>query len=105
MSDYTAIKQQLEEMLSVIESRVKRIDAKLRTAGDDDWEERAIEIEGNDVLSGLGNLGLEEMRQIKHALHQIETGQYGKCEVCGKRIQVGRLEALPFATTCAACAS
>lgn len=34
------------------------------------------------------------------ALERIEKGTYGKCEVCGKKIEEARLEADPTATTC-----
>jgi len=34
------------------------------------------------------------------ALSRIEKGNYGKCEVCGNKIEETRLEADPAATTC-----
>lgn len=37
---------------------------------------------------------------ILEALARIEKGIYGKCEVCGKKIEDARLEADPAATTC-----
>ncbi len=39
---------------------------------------------------------------ILSALHRIEKGTYGKCEVCKKKIEEARLEADPTATTCMA---
>lgn len=42
----------------------------------------------------------KEIKDINHALSNMEKGQYGKCEVCGKEISVDRLTALPTATTC-----
>jgi RNA polymerase-binding transcription factor DksA len=36
------------------------------------------------------------------ALHRIENGTYGTCEVCGQPIVEARLEANPAATTCTA---
>ncbi len=104
MSDYAAVKQQLEAKLHELENRVQRIDESLSRAGDDDWEERATELEGDEVKSALGTLGVQEIQQIRHALHQIEAGAYGRCEKCGARIAAGRLEALPFATRCTKCA-
>ena len=67
-------------------------------------EERATETEGDEVLASVGNLSLEEIEQIRHALHQIEAGDYGKCTGCGKAIPAERLELLPYATTCTQCA-
>src|SRR3989344_5704947 len=37
---------------------------------------------------------------ILSALKRIESGSYGKCEVCGDKIEDARLEADPSATTC-----
>src|SRR3989344_964078 len=37
---------------------------------------------------------------IISALKRIEKGKYGKCEVCGDKIEDARLEADPSATTC-----
>lgn len=37
---------------------------------------------------------------ILEALARIEKGAYGKCEVCGEKIEETRLEADPAATTC-----
>jgi DnaK suppressor protein len=33
----------------------------------------------------------------------MKEGTYGQCEVCGGRIPLARLEALPYATMCIAC--
>ncbi|MDO8593381.1 MAG: TraR/DksA C4-type zinc finger protein [bacterium] len=37
---------------------------------------------------------------VLSALKRIENGKYGKCEVCGEKIEDARLEADPSATTC-----
>jgi RNA polymerase-binding transcription factor DksA len=42
---------------------------------------------------------------IDAALERISDGSYGICDVCGKSIPAERLQALPFATRCAACAA
>jgi len=104
MADYTAIKQQLEEKLKKLVTRVEEIDADLSEQPDDDWEERATETEGDEVMASVGNLSLDEIEQIRHALHQIETGSYGTCTGCGGAIPSERLELLPYATTCTKCA-
>lgn len=40
---------------------------------------------------------------IKTALLKIKKGTYGKCENCGKQIEVGRLLAMPTAQYCVSC--
>lgn len=39
---------------------------------------------------------------IKNALLRIQKGTYGKCEKCGKQIEIGRLLAMPTASLCVA---
>jgi DnaK suppressor protein len=41
---------------------------------------------------------------IERALNRLATGTYGSCESCGAAIAVERLEAIPYTTTCFACA-
>jgi DnaK suppressor protein len=104
MSDYTEIKTQLEEKLKHLVARVEEIDADLSEQPDEDWEDRATESEGDEVKLSVGNLSLGEIEQIRHALHQIDTGSYGTCTGCGTAIPTERLELLPYATTCTQCA-
>ncbi len=40
---------------------------------------------------------------IKAALQKIKSSTYGKCENCGKQIEIGRLLAMPTAQYCVAC--
>jgi DnaK suppressor protein len=43
------------------------------------------------------------MRAVDHALARLAAGRYGTCESCGQPIAEGRLELMPWATTCVAC--
>lgn len=43
------------------------------------------------------------LNYLDDALRRIESGNYGKCIVCGKLIDKGRLEAVPHAQMCVAC--
>ena len=47
----------------------------------------------------------ETLHDIEAALERLETGTYGVCEVCGSAIGEDRLEAMPAAKRCIACAS
>ena len=105
MANHTAIKRELEEKLDKLVARVKEIDADLSEHPEEDWEERATETEGDEVLSSVGNLSLDEIEQIRHALHQIEAGTYGICEMCSKPIGVKRLQVMPYARLCIKCKS
>ncbi|WP_442510641.1 TraR/DksA family transcriptional regulator [Novipirellula sp. SH528] len=103
MTDYTKLRTELEAQLRDLVSRAEGIDNDLRKPGDDDWEERATESEGDEVLASVGDLALKEIEQIKHALHEIDEGTYGKCTRCGSQIPHERLEVVPYATTCTGC--
>ena len=41
--------------------------------------------------------------QVDDALRRIEEGSYGICDICGLKIDEGRLLALPFTKLCLAC--
>ena len=104
MLDIAVVKADLERRLDVLTERVDRISGDLRRAGDRDWQERAIELENDDVLEGLDGASRAEATAIRAALRRIDAGTYGHCARCGRVIGDARLQALPFATTCVACA-
>jgi DnaK suppressor protein len=37
---------------------------------------------------------------VVRALEKLDEGTYGSCDVCGRPIPEGRLEALPWAVLC-----
>ncbi|MFP5321433.1 MAG: TraR/DksA family transcriptional regulator [Acidimicrobiia bacterium] len=43
--------------------------------------------------------------ELDLAIRRIEGGDHGRCEVCGQAIPDERLEAIPTARTCVACAT
>ena len=47
----------------------------------------------------------EELVLIREALHRIDEGTYGICEICGNPIGRARLKAKPYARLCIACKS
>lgn len=98
------MKQRLEQRLAELNRETRAIDAELHEPGNPDFEERAVEIEGEEILEGLGNVALEEIAQIKSALTRIAAGTYGVCTVCGKEISDARLDAVPYAARCVGCA-
>jgi RNA polymerase-binding transcription factor DksA len=53
-----------------------------------------------DVLAILDETEQREIQAINRALARIELGEFGACEVCGKEIEVERLEAIPWTTVC-----
>lgn len=58
----------------------------------------------NEMQGNLQNHERYRIAEIERALHKVEDGSYGKCELCGTEIPEERLEILPDANICMACA-
>lgn len=43
------------------------------------------------------------LSKTKTSLANLRSGKYGKCEPCGKQIEIERLQAMPTATLCLSC--
>lgn len=104
MSKNRGLRTRLEARLRDIVQRVDRIDSDLRQSHDRDSAEQAIELENDEVLEGLDELGRAEVHEIRAALRRIEDGSFGFCVECRQPIDDKRLEAAPTAATCIACA-
>lgn len=98
------IRRQLEAQFDRLVQRVGRIEDDLRSLHDDDWAERAIEVQNDPVLESLDASDRLELAAIRSALVRMDEGTYGTCSKCGKRIDERRLKAMPTATVCLACA-
>jgi DnaK suppressor protein len=68
-----------------------------------DTADLAFDSAGEEVTSQLAQLESRELAQIERALGRIKQGTYGTCEGCLRKINVSRLNALPFTTTCINC--
>lgn len=53
-----------------------------------------------DVLATLDEREQKEIQAINRALARMELGEFGSCEVCGREIEVERLEAIPWTSVC-----
>ena len=106
------MKQRLLEEKEKLESEMGTV-GRRNTAVPGDWEPVPAETgtesdlaDQADIVMGRENnaaiLADLEARYdtILGALSRIEEGSYGKCEVCGKKIDEARLKANPAATTC-----
>lgn len=60
----------------------------------------------NDFQVGLSFYlqSLKELQKVKVALKKIKDGTYSTCTVCGKKIDLKRLEILPETEKCTKCA-
>lgn len=105
MKDVAQFKGILLKRLAELDTRLQGIEAELDAEHSKDWEELAVEREGDEVLESLGQAGQEEIRAIRAALQRIRDGEYGFCVKCGDEISAQRLEVLPAAPLCTRCAS
>ena len=104
-SERNAIRGRLEERLAQLTRRAGQIGTDLRRPQNPDWEERATEIENDEVLESLDTSTLDEAKQIQSALERVSAGTYGIFLSCGQPVGEKRLEAVPHAAICINCAS
>ncbi len=95
----------LTARLAELKARLTGIEETLESHTTRDWEDLATEREGDEVLEGLGLSGQAEIRMIEAALRRIDVGDYGVCARCGAEISPERLDAVPYAPMCTACAT
>ena len=66
-----------------------------------------VDIAAEDIdrktIEALGAQEVRRLRLIDSALTRIQTGRYGLCMKCGKKIPTERLEAIPYALMCVEC--
>jgi RNA polymerase-binding transcription factor DksA len=66
--------------------------------------EAAQEAMATDISLASRAVLLARLKALAQVEERIRQGTYGVCEGCGERIPSGRLEAVPEATRCVACA-
>ena len=107
MDSHQDTRQHLEERLTRLMQRLHKVEGNRRRERnplDPDWQEQAITRQNDEVLDGLDAEGQLELKRIRAALHRLDSGTYGTCIACGEPIAPARLEALPYAVQCIACA-
>jgi RNA polymerase-binding transcription factor DksA len=102
--DLNAQKDLLLKRRAELTGDLVEIEHKLDDPMPKDWEDRASERQGDEVLESLGKADLEELRRIDAALGRIADGSYGICAKCGDAISEDRLNAVPTAALCRNCA-
>jgi len=60
---------------------------------------------GTEVFEHEKNVSIleqieDQLSEVEAALQRLESGQYGRCQACGKPIEPARLEERPFARFC-----
>jgi len=97
-------KAKLQARQTALLTRIGGIGEELVSHQEKDWEDMALQREGEEVLETLGLDAQAELRAIQAALGRIETGDYGRCQLCGAPISAARLDILPDTPFCKDCA-
>jgi RNA polymerase-binding protein DksA len=110
--DFDKLRTELQAERARLYSEVEqREDEQALTAVSADAE--LEELDSADAAAGTADRQTElmlrenvrdQIEKIDRALARIDSGEYGRCERCGKPIAAARLEALPYATLCITCA-
>ena len=104
MRDFSHYRKALLDRLAELDGRLHKIETELDAPHSKDWDDAAIEREGDEVLEALGHSGEAEVARIQAALARMRSGEYGICVRCGAEISNARLEALPATPFCKDCA-
>lgn len=102
--DTTLAKERITKRLEQLDTRLHVLEEQLDKPKSKDWEDQAIEAEGDEMYESLGLQGQTEIKLLLAALKRIEDGSYGICAKCGGDIIDARLEAVPYAVLCRTCA-
>jgi RNA polymerase-binding transcription factor DksA len=100
MIDIPKYEKALRKRLAYIDKHMHTIEDQLDDEPNKDWEDNAVEREGDEVLEDLGNMDQSEARAINAALARIKDGTYGECVKCGEDISKARLDLLPHTPFC-----
>jgi DnaK suppressor protein len=93
--------RQRDELNSRIEQRRGEI-----VMEQDPEDEAGVALRNSSTGLAIANIEreLRNLAEIELSLKRIESGEYGTCGVCGERIPVARLKAIPWTRSCVECA-
>jgi RNA polymerase-binding transcription factor DksA len=108
MIDILRVDSLLKNKQQELEERATKLSAELTREGMEvskDSEDRAQELENEEVAEAIAMQTQQELQQVQHAILRIKQGVYTQCELCNEEIELKRLSALPYTALCASCAS
>lgn len=111
--DLKHFKSRLESEKKTLENELSSV-GRINPSNPEDWEATPADLnipqaDKNEVADQMEEFeeraavekALEDrLVEIKEAINRMESGSYGKCNVCGEEIEEKRLEANPAAETC-----
>jgi len=98
-----SLQKELESFANQDKNLKHNWDTRYPNREDGDKDEEADEVQEYDNMLSLEHSLEEKLRAVNISLDKIEKGEYGKCENCGKEIEIERLQAAPEAKLCMKC--
>ncbi|MBT76929.1 MAG: dimethylmenaquinone methyltransferase [Chromatiales bacterium] len=102
---YDKARKQLLEKKIELEKRISKIHNHARNPLNADSAEQAAELGNVEVVAALEMEAIEELAEIKAALHRLDDGSYGICISCGEEIGTKRMAVRPESHECVDCAN
>lgn len=95
------LSKQSEELNKRIEERRQEI-----VADQDPEDEVGLALRNASTAMAIANIEreLRTLAEIDLSLRRMEAGEYGICGLCGERIPLLRLKAIPWTRSCVHCA-
>ena len=95
----------LEKRRSLLENMLSGFEASIESSErpPTDLADMADAAMAREMSCQIGSVESDAVDRIDHAIERIDSGAYGRCEGCGKRISEARLRILPFADQCVSC--
>ncbi|EJC75135.1 DnaK suppressor protein [Rhizobium leguminosarum bv. trifolii WSM2012] len=100
----SSVQTVLQTMKNDLVRRLEAIDADLCVALEKDSEERATQVENDEVLREMQAEGRDQIAAIDAAIGRLNDGKYGQCAKCHRPIGKERLAAVPYTPFCIDCA-
>ena len=104
MIDAVKIRKRLLALQAELQQRLERTQSEERNEVEEGDDTTAQLWQASEVRDGLNDEAVAELGDVSRALARVDAGEYGICTSCGEPINPGRLEALPYAELCIACA-
>ncbi|MCW3063009.1 MAG: hypothetical protein JWN32_181 [Solirubrobacterales bacterium] len=107
--EFDAIRRQLEERRDRTRGRVNGLAEPVERGTAQGFGKRigdgTVEAISRLTEIGVGSSLEEGLVRTERALAKLDEGTYGRCDACGEAIAPARLDAMPDAVLCVACAS
>ncbi|MGB2632427.1 MAG: TraR/DksA C4-type zinc finger protein [Candidatus Acidiferrum sp.] len=104
-SEYESLRVLLQQKRDELNSRIERRRQEIVTDQEPE-DEVGLALRNSSTGMAIANIEREvrTLAEIDLSLRRIETGDYGICGVCGEKIPMARLKAIPWTRCCVECA-